>query len=208
MNIPAVTYDNVCIHIAAEAEFPKIFGKRVKDCGGKFSDIRGHVSKRFVTIPSTETELLDAIGARFADRKIPLVIDGFTIEGHGTVRSGVTAKNRINTNVFYWSDRTGIAPSKFLRQALDAQLAKMPWDRIIADWREEDRKDAARRRGFELDKEIAGLRETIAYAAARIAEGANDWDAIRELGARYVDLCAEAGIDLSAEPSLSPAARP
>jgi hypothetical protein len=204
MNIPSVTYKTVCIHIAAETEFPKIFGKQVKDCGGKFSDIRGHISQRFVTIPSAETELLDAIVARFPGKKIPLVIDGFTIEGCGIVRDGATARNRINGSVFYWTDRAGAAPSEFLRNALDAHLAKMPWDRIIADWTEEDRRESSRRRGFELDRQIAAIRGRIAFQAARIAEGANDWETIRELGAEYVELCAEAGIDLSAEPAPAP----
>ena len=36
---------------AGGSEFTKRFGKRIKALGGRYSDVRGHASKRYVTVP-------------------------------------------------------------------------------------------------------------------------------------------------------------
>ncbi len=60
MNIPTMTYETICIHLDAETEFPKDLRQRVKDFGGKFSDIRGGTSIRFVTTAHVQ-QRIDAV---------------------------------------------------------------------------------------------------------------------------------------------------
>lgn len=106
MSIPAVTFDTIEIHLAADPEFPKIFGKRVRDCGGKFSEIRGMTSTRYVTLPSSETGLMDEILEKFWSRKVTLVLRDFSVAGFGDGRAERAVK-KAGQPVFYWSRAEG-----------------------------------------------------------------------------------------------------
>lgn len=70
------------MHLSVNAELPKRFGTRIKAAGGEYSTCRGYTTKRFVTVPISETELINelmaAYGRRFEDdtQKITVIFRG------------------------------------------------------------------------------------------------------------------------------------
>ena len=56
------------LHLDPSSEFPKRFGKKVKAAGGKYSECRGYCDRRYVTVPSTCVELIDALLAAYPIR--------------------------------------------------------------------------------------------------------------------------------------------
>ena len=59
-------YAYVELHVTDHGELPKLFGKAIKDAGGKYTECRGHQTRRYVDIPTTHTDLIDAVCRRFA----------------------------------------------------------------------------------------------------------------------------------------------
>ncbi|NTF16923.1 hypothetical protein G6L37_00590 [Agrobacterium rubi] len=196
MSAPEVRYNFVEAHIGADPAFTKEFGQRVKDCGGKYTEIRGSTNVRYVTIPSSEGALLDEIVAKANKSKITLVLRDFTIDGTSSARAAAVVRQSMGSPVCYWSRKTGSA-SEFALNFVKSRVHLLPWAEILATWAEEDRREEQRLHAACLLSDIENLKDRIAYEAARIAEGANDWETIRELGAQYSELCAEAGVDLS-----------
>lgn len=55
------------LHLSAySSELPKAFGRQIKEVGGRYSSIRGGVTARYVHVPATATELIDALVANYA----------------------------------------------------------------------------------------------------------------------------------------------
>ena len=53
------------LHLSPSAEFTKKFSKKVKAAGGTYSACRGYCDRRYVTVPSTCVELIDALLAAY-----------------------------------------------------------------------------------------------------------------------------------------------
>ena len=53
------------LHLFPSTEFTKKFGKKVKAAGGTYSACRGYCDRRYVTVPSTCVELIDALLAAY-----------------------------------------------------------------------------------------------------------------------------------------------
>lgn len=49
------------IHCTADLQFAPKYGRQVKAVGGEYSDIRGHVNRRFVTIPVEAEDLINKV---------------------------------------------------------------------------------------------------------------------------------------------------
>lgn len=199
MSAPEVKFSIVEAHIGADPAFTREFGQRVKDCGGKYSDIRGGSSTRYVTVPAAERTLLNEILAKALNSRTVLVLRDFHIDGVPSERVEAVVRRAMGTPVCYWRRKDEL-PSDFAANFVREKMSSLPWNDILKDWAAEDAKVSNRLRQVSIHKEIADLKDQIAYEAARIAEGANDWDTIRDLGSRYSDLCSEAGIDLSISP--------
>lgn len=54
-------FDAVELHIYPRLSFPQKFGKRVKQAGGTYSYARGLTDTRYVNLPVTSADLIDAI---------------------------------------------------------------------------------------------------------------------------------------------------
>jgi hypothetical protein len=203
---PEVAYGEVELHLSADVDFPARFGQKVKAVGGRYGDVRGSARTRFVHVPASETGLIDEIArADFQPwmKSLTVVARKLSAEGYGDSRIGSVA-GVAHAVVYKWRGEDKDGPlSAFLSEAFEAKMESIDWRPNLARWKAEDDVQAARERRAALDHEVASLREKIALEAVRIEQGANDIEPLKELARRYREVCAEAGIELEAEPASS-----
>lgn len=198
MTAPDVRYKSVVLHISPLPDFTRQFGDSVRAAGGKYSDVRGNATHRFVTLPAGCDELVDRIVAAFPHgAKTTLVVEDLWTEEHGT-RVKAVVGNRTWLKVFDYrpSKTPEMSASEFLASELSAAMEKVDWPSWFARWDDEDAAEAARSRSYELRTLMDDLRHRIAEESIRILHGANDLEPLRELAAEYESLCHEAGVEL------------
>jgi hypothetical protein len=197
MDRPRVLYGTVELHLSRNTEFTTRFGARVKCVGGRYSDVRGDATRRFVTLPASETTLIDELAFIYGrTRKVVVVVRDLSAEGYRRERIEQTAGTPPNV-VFNWLGDEKAGPiSAFVRDQFEARMDKLNWAPVLARWSAEDEQEAARRRSWVLNEEVADLQQQIAAQAVRIEQGANDIEPLKELARRYREVCAEAGIEL------------
>ncbi|WP_327210393.1 hypothetical protein [Rhizobium leguminosarum] len=198
MTAPDVRYKSVVLHLSPLADFTRQFGDAVRAAGGKYSDVRGNATHRFVTLPAGCDDLLDRIVAAFPHgAKTTLVVEDLWTEEHG-FRVKAVVGNRTWLKVFDYrpSKTPEMSPSEFLASEFSGAMEKVDWATWFARWDEEDAAEASRKRAYELRTLMDDLRHRIAEESIRILHGANDLDPLKELAAEYEALCEEAGVEL------------
>lgn len=192
---PDVQIKTVCLHLSdSSLDLPAVFGERIRDAGGKFSELRKKsMSHRYVTLPFSESELIDELMDRYrTGPKTTMVVENLSSETLTWERCVEVLNSHMA--VFHWQRSSGEKASAFLDRVFNEKLVATDWSKDIARWEKMDRNASERKRAFDFGNRIADLRERIAAEAVRIAEGANDIDPLKELAAEYADVCAAAGV--------------
>ena len=147
MDRPRVTYEKVELHLSKNTEFTTRFGARVKSVGGRYSDVRGDANRRFVTLPASETALIDELAVAYGgSQKTVVVVRDLSAEGYCSERIEQTAGTPPNV-VFNWLGHDKAGPiSAFVRDQFEARMDKLNWTPVLARWSAEDEEEATRRR--------------------------------------------------------------
>ena len=75
--MPTPRFSQIELHIHANPEFPRRFGKAVKAAGGRYSAARGNSDTRFVFLPIAQTLLIDQIIKCYGGPKTPAIARDF-----------------------------------------------------------------------------------------------------------------------------------
>jgi hypothetical protein len=183
---PNVVYGKLELHLRADPDFAVRFGNRIKRVGGSYSNVRGHVRTRYVTVPAGETALIDELARLYSPGpQMTVVARNLSAEGYSNWRIDQAA-GRAPDIVFKWRGVDADGPlSEFMRAAFEQKMDAVDWAPSLTRWKAEDDREAARILGQTLGAQISSLQEQIAQEALRIEEGANDIEPLKALARRY-----------------------
>ena len=109
---------NVELHLSGNPELIKKYGKKIKAVRGHYSECRGYQNKRFVTVPATETDLINVLVQTYpwGNTKTTMVAR----------ESGPTYGNALNNNLYYYSRTLPVTPADFFTLNYQAARAAQP----------------------------------------------------------------------------------
>ena len=185
-------YHGVEAHLNTSSDLPKRFGRRIEAAGGTYSECRGSVDTRFVTLPADAGDLLDALVEAFPHhRKTALIVRGIEIEGVVNGRA-VTLHHNPGAGrvVCERSNDSPLSASAFVRVTFAAMVQRASQDFVAPLRREYER--IVRNEAVDAENvrqaEIGRLKEALAQEAGRLLDGKNDLDDLKTLAARLREI--------------------